>query len=154
MQDEAQLETWDAQSLHDKVAGFRVVAQGCTPHSQTIPRAELAAVVWATRWLAQLPHVEAVMFTDAQYVLDQWQTLRTAPEAVDALANRDLAAGLPSNPLIELRKVKAHNPDGLKPEASAYLKWTTMGNEVADAAARQARQGELGQASFLFKISC
>ena len=44
---------------------------------------------------------------------------------------------------LELRKVKAHNPDGLAPGASAYLKWTTMGNEVADAAARQARSCEL-----------
>ncbi|CAE7630128.1 unnamed protein product [Symbiodinium sp. CCMP2592] len=34
---------------------FAVLAQGCTPGQQTVPRAELAAIVWVCHWLAATP---------------------------------------------------------------------------------------------------
>ena len=55
----------------------------------------------------------------------------------------DMMMQLPISPNLELRKVKAHNPEGHSDGASAYLRWTTMGNEFADAAARQAKSQEL-----------
>ena len=66
---------WDLLCVRDKVAGFSVVAQGCTPGCQTVPRAELAAVAWAAGWVSQDPLLEAVLFTDSQYAMDQWQML-------------------------------------------------------------------------------
>ena len=132
---------WDLLSVRDKVAGFRLVAQGCTPGCQTVPRSEVSAVVWAAQWVFQDPSVEAILFTDSQYAMDQWQLL--AKGDIAASSCPDLLQTVTWSPRLELRKVKAHNPAGHDPEASAYLRWTTMGNEVADAAARQARAVEL-----------
>ena len=47
LDDLAELAEWDKLSVTDKVAGFRVVAQGCTPRGQSAPRAKVAAVVRA-----------------------------------------------------------------------------------------------------------
>ena len=137
------LDEWNQLSLADKVASFRVLAQGCTPDSQTVPRAELAAVVWAPNWAAQNPRSEAFLFTDSQFVIDLWQHKHLQPGTFANLANDDLAAQLPVSERLHLNKVKAHNQQGLAADASPYLRWTTMGNEVADAAAKQARRTEL-----------
>ena len=140
--DIADLPDWDMLPVRDKVSGFRIVAQGCAPRSQTVPRAEVAAVVWAANWAAQLPHAHAIIFTDSQYAIDQWHKAAN-PSLLNQVGCTDLMMQLPISPNLELRKVKAHNPQGHLDSASAYLRWTTMGNEFADAAARQARSQEL-----------
>ena len=142
LSDLADLQDWDKLSVRDKVSGFRVVAQGCAPRSQTVPRAEVAAVVWAANWAAQLPHTHAIIFTDSQHAIDQWHKAAN-PSLLNQVGCTDLMMQLPISPNLELRKVKAHNPQGHLEGASAYLRWTTMGNEFADAAARQAKSQEL-----------
>ena len=45
-------------------------------------------------------------------------------------------------PDVKVLKVKAQNATGTHPLASPFLRWTTAGNEAADAAARQAMAQE------------
>ena len=143
VRDEGDLPSWDCLSMDAKVASFRVVAQGCTPRGQSVPRAELAAVVWAAKWALQQQEASAVIFTDSQFVIDQWEKIRKDPSVPERLCHADLLDELPISSRLELRKVKAHNKDGHALQASRYLRWSTMGNEVADKAARLARQSEL-----------
>ena len=136
------LQGWDSLPLQDKVAGFRVVAQGCTPRAQTVPRAEVAAVVWAANWALQDEHVHAIIFTDSQYAIDQWGQAQSGI-MLGQCGSTDLMQHFPVSPRIELRKAKAHNAAGREPSADVFLRWSTMGNEVADAAARMARTQEM-----------
>ena len=141
--DEAEISAWASLPLAARVATFRVLAQGSTPKAQTVPRAELAAVIWAAQWAAQRDDLQAVLFTDSQFAMDTWRKAKARPQADSGLAHTDLLQQFPPNDRIELRKVKSHNPAGLAPSASAYLQWTTMGNEMADRAAGLAKRGEM-----------
>ena len=136
------LDAWEQLSLPAKVSSYRVVAQGCTPKDQTVPRAELSAIVWAAQWCQQQPQVEAVIFTDSQFAIDQWSQCGQSGSLGNTTCP-DLLGAVQITSQVQLRKVKAHNKEGLSSKADTFLKWTTLGNELADTAAKQARGAEL-----------
>ena len=113
----------------------------------------MAAFLWAAKWYLQLQDSgvseSAVVFTDCQFVVDTWDNKPLA--AFDMASNMpDLEEQLVWPEGIEARKVKAHNKAGLAQGVDAYTPWTTLGNEMADWAAKNAKQQEV---SFLREYS-
>ena len=127
-----------------KVASFRVVAQGATPGLQTVPRSEMAAVVWAAQWALRVPDALVTVYTDAQFVHDAFQAISKGVRQVGQGPAGDLEQQLPLESLDRLRieKVKAHRDDVWAENITAWEQWTCLGNEAADHAAKQARRSE------------
>ena len=122
LDDLAELAEWDRLSVRDKVAGLRVVAQGCTPRGQSVPGAKVAAVVRAANWAMQLANAHAIIFTDSQYAIDQWHRAHSTWH-LGQLGCTDCTQQFPVLPRLELKKVKAHNTSGREASADAYMKW-------------------------------
>ena len=140
--DTVQPDAWVRMDMASKVSSFKVICLGCTPGEQTVPRAELAAVAWAMRWIRQRPNMRAVIYCDCQFVVDLWRRVEEGARLVD-LPHSDLSCHLMGVQGVRVLKVKAHNDKGKHPTASPLLQWQTAGNEAADAAARQAQAQEM-----------
>ena len=136
---------WASLSVSARAASFRVLVQGSTPGCQTIPRAELAAVSWAASWLLAHVGIRAVLYTDSAYVVHVWTTLAASVPPLHLRGDADLIAPLSAlarSGRLEVRKVKAHNPEGTSEQASPQLRFATEGNTAADVAAKQAAARE------------
>ena len=49
---------WARLDAHARASTFKVVCMGSTPGTQTVPRAELAAVCWVAKWIASDAQVD------------------------------------------------------------------------------------------------
>ena len=138
------LSAWFRLDPKAKVASFRVVAQGATPGLQTVPRSEMAAVVWAAQWALRMPEAIATVYTDAQFVHDALQDICSGLRQAGQGPAGDLEQQLPLADLDRLRvvKVKAHREDTWTANITAWQQWTNLGNEAADHAAKLARKTE------------
>ena len=137
------LDTWMHLSPAARAATFSVLCMAGTPGEQTVPRAELAAVSWVATLLRAHPGKTATVYSDCQYVVDLCGALRlwsVHSPAARALRNLDLARPMLGLAALTVYKVKAHNPLTHAAQADSFLRWTTAGNEAADAAARVAKQ--------------
>ncbi|OLP75530.1 LINE-1 retrotransposable element ORF2 protein [Symbiodinium microadriaticum] len=122
------------------VQTFAVIAQGCTPGQQTVPRAELTAIVWVSRWLSLTPHVQATVYSDCQPAIDLWtKWVSSGWSAVCNYANADLLRDCPRPPAFQLRKIKAHRSQAEIRGLSPWHQWLAAGNTAADEAAKAAR---------------
>ena len=131
--------TADDLSPASLLARFSVLGQGCTPGPQTVPRAELAALVWAGTWADQNPACKVTVFSDCQPALDLWHRwLRMGWEQVRGFANADLLQNVPRPRSVQARKIKAHQSATEIARAPLWEQWLAAGNEAADAAAKQA----------------
>ncbi|CAE7493472.1 unnamed protein product [Symbiodinium sp. KB8] len=131
--------TADDLSHASLLAGFSVLGQGCTPGPQTVPRAELAALVWASSWADQNPACQVTVFSDCQPALNLWHRwLRFGWEQVRGFANADLLKNVPRPRSVQARKIKAHQSATEVARAPLWEQWLAAGNEAADAAAKQA----------------
>ena len=131
--------TADDLSPASLLARFSVLGQGCTPGPQTVPRAELAALVWAGTWADQNPACQVTVFSDCQPALDLWHRwLRMGWEQVRGFANADLLRNVPRPRSVQARKIKAHQSTTEIARAPVWEQWLAAGNEAADAAAKQA----------------
>ena len=122
------------------VQTFAVIAQGCTPGQQTVPRAELTAIVWVSRWLSLTPHVRATVYSDCQPAIDLWtKWVSSGWSAVCNCANADLLRDCPRPPDFQLRKIKAHRSPAEIRSLSPWHQWLAAGNTAADETAKAAR---------------
>ena len=139
------LPLWFSLEPSAKVASFKIVAQGSTPGLQTVPRSEMAALVWASRWGLQLPDAEVTVYTDAQCTFEAAQKLKSGQRLLGSGPASDLEDLLPQEHLSRLHvvKVKAHTEQAWTGHFSAEQQWFCLGNEAADLAAKQARRSEL-----------
>ena len=133
---------WVRLGHESRRASFSVVCMGATPGEQTVPRAELAALAWAARWLGNQPGFQVEVHSDSQFVVDTWHRLQRG-EPLTALAHPDLAEPLVGVRNFSVLKVKAHNDAGSRPTAAPSLQWATAGNIAADSAAAAARGQEM-----------
>ena len=119
---------------------FSVLVQGCTPGPQTVPRAELCAIVWASQWAQQFPDRTFSLHCDCAAAIKLWQDWQLHGwSAVASRANADLLLQAAPTPHLRLLKVKAHQAEQQVGQSSQYEQWRAAGNEAADAAAKQAR---------------
>ena len=145
VQTTADVELWFHLDPPSKVASFRVVAQGSTPGLQTVPRSEMAAVVWAAQWGLQSPDTLVTAYTDAQGTFNAVQALKQGLPPDRTGPASDLEVQLPDQALARLQvvKVKAHTDQAWSETVSAQQQWLCLGNEAADRAAKAARGQEL-----------
>ena len=101
-------EAWHGQALQQRPLAFQVLVQGCTPGLQTVPCAELSALVWAAEWLQQSPGQEADLFTDSSYVVAVWKQVMDMGSGKLLRSNADLISALQPNPRLHVWKVQAH----------------------------------------------
>ena len=134
---------WRSRPRKEQGACFRVLMQGCTPGSQTVPRAELSALAWVARWLKQSPLLEADVFTDSSYVVSTWSKVQQFQSVGAIKSNTDLAAELLHCPGLHVWKVKAHVSQDVLSACSDRDAWMYAGNAAADCAARGAKALEL-----------
>ena len=139
----AECEAWRQRPCAERAATFRVLVQGCTPGSQTVPRAELSALAWVARWLRQSPSLEADVFTDSSYVVSIWNKVRQHQSVSAIRSDTDLAMELLHCPGLHVWKVKAHASGAEVAAATARDAWRFAGNAAADSAARGAKALEL-----------
>ena len=120
-------------------ASFAVLAQGTQPGAQSVPRAELAAIAWASAWSAQRPTQEVQLYSDCQSAVDIWCDLQAMgwPD-ISQRANADLLQHAVPRPNFRVHKVKAHRTAAELPHLSPWELWLTAGNEADDAAAKTA----------------
>ena len=135
---------WSHKSHCERAAAFQVLGQGCTPARQTVPRAEFSAIVWAARWAVQIPEVEIWIFSDCQFAIGHFEALQSGDLVPGHGVMPDLEVLLPISNRISLHKVKAHNSAAVEGSTDSFLQWSTLGNELADAAAKLARTNEIG----------
>ena len=120
--------------------GFTVLATGCVPGDQTVPRAELCALLWASSWVDQ-NHGAADIYVDCQPAIDSWSLwCREGYTAVRQKANADLFADLRPPVSCKVHKVKAHQSSAEWLAAPEWDRWLACGNEAADTAAKAAYQ--------------
>ncbi|CAE7199195.1 unnamed protein product [Symbiodinium sp. CCMP2592] len=118
--------------------GFRVLAQGCVPGEQTVPRAELCALIWATRWADQ-SGCTANVYSDCQPAIDAWELWhKEGLSAVQQKTFSDLFGDWTPPGPCSVHKVKAHQTEADWQVADQYQRWLAAGNDAADAAAKQA----------------
>ena len=125
--------------IHNVVpSSFQVLGSAACQGAQTIPRAEMQAI------LTLMKHLDsAKIFTDSQYVIDQVARLGIMLDKFKFhhCPNFDLLSTLWDRLQVGdyiLEKIKAHDLRPLTDHPHAtFLK---LGNEVADAVAKQARQ--------------
>eukprot|EP00439_Symbiodinium_sp_Y106_P047455 s3639_g6.t1 len=122
---------------------FHVVAQGVVPGEQTISRAEFIALSQASQVAQQRPDLAAHIWSDSATALRAASLVQQhGPPAVPAFA-RDLLDATADNHfprLHQLHKVKAHVCPSTVATDSVL---PTLGNELADAAAKEARKADL-----------
>ena len=122
---------------------FHVVAQGVVPGEQTISRAEFIALSQASQVAQQRPDLAAHIWSDSATALRAASLVQQhGPSAVPAFA-RDLLEATADNHfprLHQLHKVKAHVCPSTVATDSVL---PTLGNELADAAAKEARRADL-----------
>ena len=117
---------------------FHVVSQGLVPREQTIGRAEVIAVLQAFQLALREPHVQFQVFVDSTYALafiDQLQERlqgRPGPRTDLDLCEWIEIWHRPLN--VSCRKVKSHAPC----ETVRH----SLGNAMADLAAKEARQAD------------
>ena len=81
------------------LSDFTIVAMGSTPGVQTVPRAELAALVWASAWVAQSADLVAEAYSDCQAAIDLWADWeRHGWDHVASRCNADLLSLARSSP--------------------------------------------------------
>ncbi|CAE7397534.1 unnamed protein product [Symbiodinium sp. CCMP2592] len=121
-----------------QTAGFQILAQGCVPGEQSVPRAELSAIIWAAAWASQTPCTVDI-YADCQPAIDAWEEWhREGFPAVRHRAFADLFHEVsPARPCT-LHKVKAHRTAQEVQQMSTEDRWATYGNEAADSAAKAA----------------
>ena len=136
--------SWASKCQQAKAAAFQIIGQGCTPARQSVPRAEFTALVWASQWALQIPSVPVVLFCDCQFALDHYKALQAGKLQPGHGVFPDLELQLPISDRITVQKVKAHNREALENSSDPFLQWSSLGNELADAAAKLARSNELG----------
>ena len=147
--------SWNVQQRHDALADmghfkvdefFHVVSMACCPGRQSVPRAELAALLQVVMSVNRhAGDKKCVIFTDASYVVSvvQWINSGGAARLEHKVSNLDLVLPLQREWCMErfsLQKVKAHV------ETSSLVmvedKWNAVGNNAADVAAKMARYRE------------
>ncbi|CAE7944911.1 unnamed protein product, partial [Symbiodinium sp. KB8] len=122
------------------LADFSVVAQGCTPGPQTVPRAELAAIAWTSRWLSATTGAAATVYSDCQPAINLWNRwVCHGWTAVSGAPNADLLQHVPRPDNFLLLKVKAHRTAEEIAQMGPWEQWLAAGNAAADAAAKSAR---------------
>lgn len=127
---------------------MRVVSMAMCPQNQNVPRAELSAVVQvAESMCVHRPACHYTIYTDAQYVVD---VIDQHVRDTDSLphdhhtANMDIIQRLRTfwkNDLGQVVKVEAHQD--ISSMMDSEQKWHAIGNEVADMAAKKARDNEI-----------
>ena len=118
--------------------GFTVLATGCVPGEQTVPRAEICALIWASTWANQSGGPTEI-FVDCQPAIDIWeQWHREGFAAVRRKAAADLFRDVQPQGPCSVYKVKAHQTWQEWLAASERDRWIACGNEAADAAAKSA----------------
>ena len=133
-----ELSPWRLESAH-LLSTFTVLAQGTTPGLQTVPRAELAAIVWACDWAAQMPLAAVELYSDCQSAVDLWTDWSLFGwDRVAHRSNADLLRPLRPCLNVKVFKVKAHRTEVELAQLCLWDKWLSAGNEAADAAAKAA----------------
>ncbi|OLQ11845.1 hypothetical protein AK812_SmicGene4284 [Symbiodinium microadriaticum] len=118
---------------------FSVLGQGCTPGPQTVPRAELAALAWASNWASQRPSCSIIAYSDCQSALDLWHKWhRFGWNAIRNCANADLLNNIPRPSGMQVKKIKAHRSSAELHRCTNWDQWLAAGNQAADTAAKQA----------------
>ncbi|OLQ12224.1 hypothetical protein AK812_SmicGene3898 [Symbiodinium microadriaticum] len=118
--------------------GFTVLATGCVPGEQTVPRAEICALIWASAWANQSGGPTEI-FVDCQPAIDIWeQWHREGFAAVRRKAAADLFRDVQPQGPCNVYKVKAHQTWQEWLVASERDRWIACGNEAADTAAKSA----------------
>ncbi|CAE7020860.1 unnamed protein product [Symbiodinium sp. KB8] len=129
---------------HGFATWFSVVAQGLVPGSQTISRAEVLALCQAA-WVAkQFSRGVVTLWSDSLTALRLARGLQAGENRQQHFAS-DLVSRVPSDLFrqIRLRKIAAHQHVDTVPE---NLVLPTLGNHLADTAAKNARQQDLATA--------
>ena len=141
VQSREDVDLWFRLDPPSKVASFRVIAQGSTPGLQTVPRSEMAALVWAARWGLQHPNTEVTVYTDAQSTFDAVQAIQQGRRTEGSGPSSDIEVLLPEDSLARLHveKVKAHTEQAWTGLLTPEQQWLCLGNEAADQAAKAAR---------------
>ena len=122
------------------LSNFSVVAQGCTPGPQTVPRAELAALAWTSRWLSGVTDICATVYSDCQPAINLWNKwVNHGWMAISGAANSDLLQDLPRPRNFLTVKIKAHRSAQELQKLSLWDQWLAAGNNAADVAAKAAR---------------
>ncbi|OLP98064.1 Casein kinase I-like hhp1 [Symbiodinium microadriaticum] len=122
------------------LSNFSVVAQGCTPGPQTVPRAELAALAWTSRWLSGATDICATVYSDCQPAINLWNKwVNHGWLAISGAANSDLLRDLPRPRNFLTVKIKAHRSAQELQQLSLWDQWLAAGNNAADVAAKAAR---------------
>ena len=118
---------------------FQVVFVAEAKGAQTIPRAELQAVLELIKL-----HMPMEIHTDSQYVLDAWDILSTTQHITAYHRNpnydlwKELSTYIPQSQ-VTLHKVKAHDLANHKQQQTMQPEWwPELGNEAADRSAKQA----------------
>ena len=133
-----QLQWKDRQGL---AAFFSVVAQGVVPGLQTISRAEVLALCQAA-WLAQsFPNGQATVWSDSQVARRELQLqlevgIHFASDLIHAVPDRVFEG-------VRLRKIAAYKQ---VEDVPRDLVLPTIGNHLADEAAKAARNNDLNVA--------
>ena len=127
---------------------MRVVSMSMCPRHQSVPRAELSALVHvAESMFVHRPGDHYTIFTDAQYVVD---AVHKHVTDVDSLprdhhtANMDIIQRLRTfwnNELGHVVKIKAHQD--VANLLDSEQKWHALGNDLADITAKRARDNEM-----------
>ena len=115
---------------------FQTLAVAECQGLQTIPRAELQALVCAAKL-----GIEATVYTDSAYVVDIFNTLRTTDDLsqLAAMNNFDIIQQLWETGgwrKLHIKKVKAH--ELTKKGDDSNTTWLKLGNEAADQVAKTA----------------
>ncbi|CAE7812076.1 unnamed protein product, partial [Symbiodinium sp. CCMP2456] len=140
----------DASAIHTKCPSARVTAwavvRGQPPSSapnltaeDTVPRAELAALAWASAWAQQQQNVSVDIWTDCQPALDLWHRwCRYGWEYIRGSVNADLLRDVPRPTSVQAHKIKAHRSSAELSATPYWDQWLAAGNAAADEAAKQA----------------
>ena len=139
----ADIRLWRSKPIPAQASTFRVLVQGSTPGPQTVPRADLAAVVWTTRWLASQPSVPLIStLTPAMsWVFGSVDNPKIEPSPARATWTwwsswlYPLSAVCTRLSLITSRFCRTRKP--------APLCFAAAGSHAADAAAKAARDAEM-----------
>ena len=125
---------------------FAVRSMSHCPGKQSVPRAELAALLHVVQSVNVAGIVKhTIIYTDAAYVMSvvKWLHDGASPLSDHKVANLDLILPLRmgwSSSRFSVKKVKAHESIALK--VLVADRWNALGNDVADTAAKHARSRE------------
>ena len=138
---------WFRLSPSARVDSFRVLGQGVTPGYQSVPRAELAATIWAAKFASQHtpphPDVDIFIHSDSKYACRVWEAIQRGSMTPGAVCeNSDLVEQVfPLASRCRVFKVKAHVESPELDEMPLWEQWRCAGNATADAAAKAAMKG-------------